>query len=926
VIITRALRLTAGACMLALLAPAELPAQQRSGGTVVGTVRSAVTGEPLTAVTVRVEGTETGTLSDGQGRYILAGVPPGPQTLRAERLGFAAARVPLTVPAGGSVRQDILLAQSALQVEGITVTADAAGRAQGELGTASVVGREAIAAQTATTLAGILELIPGVSLSAPGLAGVQQIALRAAPTGSASTTQLASFGTLIVVDGVPLSNNANLQTFGPRGTVGFPTSADGGLDLRRIAASSIERVEVLRGIPSARYGDLTQGAILVETRTGAVEPEVSLQFDEQTLTVSSVAGREWRGQGVAGGFDLARYHLAPGQTPDIANRLSGQLAHRAAFGPAGRLTLDTRLALHHLLEDQPERPDVQPGLKRERSDQGLRLSERASLRLGGNARMQMTASFEAGRQRGFLQHRVSSGVLPFTERTDEGRSIGYHIGGVYLTQLRLEGEPRNLYGRLEVEAPFEFLRAEHDFRSGLELRREWNAGAGYQFDVSRPPQVSAGGIRGYDRPRRFDAVPALPISAIYLDDRMRWMLPGDMPLVVQGGLRGEVLHEPGSWFTERRDVSLQPRFNAELSPRGWLRLRGGWGRTAKVPSLNRLAPAPEYYDLVNVNWYTDDPAERLAVLTTFIRSSHNPELGFARGEKAEAGVEMGFGRSAFSLVAFDETVRGAVGVSPQPGWLPLHRYELSDSTIGTGRRPDIIDPPAGTDTVPILVGVPVNNTRIHSRGLEATATFPEVPFLRLRVQAQGAWISTTQSADALDFGSVTRYSEFQRTPSIRRIPVWEDRVFEGARALATYRIIHHQPAAGLVITATIQHNFLDENRDVLGTDSLAYVGYLTRDGEVVRVPAERRGDPEFADLRFPRTGFFQDASAPPTWMMNLQVSKTLPMNGRLSFWAFNAMDRRGMFPEQNVRARLYPARRFGIEVVISPSAMLREAR
>jgi outer membrane receptor protein involved in Fe transport len=914
------------ALALCLLSAAPLAAQQRSAGTVVGTVHDGASGEPLAAVTVRVEGTEVGTLSDAQGRFVLTGVPPGPQTLRAERLGYAPARVPLTVPPGGSVRQDIRLASSALEVEGITVTADATGRAQGELGTASVVGREAIAAQTATTLAGILELVPGVALSPPGLGGVQQIGLRASPTSSPTTAQLASFGTLIVVDGVPLSNNANLQTFGPRATLSFPTSANGGLDLRRIAASSIERVEVLRGIPSARYGDLTQGAILVETRTGAIEPELSVQFDAQTMTVNSVAGREWRGHGVAGGFDVSRYRLAPGSTPDIASRLSGQLSHRAAFGEDDRLVLDTRFSYHHLLEDQPERPDISPGLVRERRDQGFRLSERARLRLGGDARLQLTGAFEAGSQRGFVQHRVSSGITPFTERVDEGLSVGYHVGGVYLTQLYLDGEPRNLYSRLEAEFPFGLLRADHELRSGMELRREWNAGAGYQFDVARPPQVSTGGIRGYDRPRRFDAVPALPISAFYVDDRVRWMLPGQMPLTVQAGVRAEVLHEPGSWFTQVRDATLQPRLNAELAPAGWLRLRGGWGRTAKVPSLDRLAPAPEYYDLVNVNWYTDDPAERLAVLTTFIRSGQNPELGFARGEKAEGGVELGFGRSAFALVAFDERVTGAVGNQPQPGWLPRHRYELSDSTIGDGRRPEIVVPPAGADTIPVMVNVPSNNTHVHSRGLEATATFPEIPFLRLRLQAQGVWMRTTQRTDDLDFGPPSRFSDFQRTQSIQRIPFWEDRVREGESGIATYRLIHHQPGAGLVITATVQHNVHDESRDVLGTDSLAYIGYLTRDGETVLVPEERRGAPEFADLRFPRSGFFQNAGAPPTWMMNLQVSKTLPMNGRLSFWAFNALDTRGVFAEADVSQRLYPPRRFGLEVVLAPAAVLRRRR
>src|SRR5690606_29959788 len=99
----------------------------------------------------------------------------------------------------------------ALEQEAIVVTADPVGRARGELGTASVVGREAIANQVAISLRGVLELVPGVAMTTPGLSGVQQVGLRAAPTTAAAAGEFAAFGTLIIVDGVPMSNNANLQ-------------------------------------------------------------------------------------------------------------------------------------------------------------------------------------------------------------------------------------------------------------------------------------------------------------------------------------------------------------------------------------------------------------------------------------------------------------------------------------------------------------------------------------------------------------------------------------------------------------------------------------------------------------------------------------------------------------------------------------------
>ena len=126
--------------------------------------------------------------------------------------------------------------------------------------------------------------------------------------------------------------------------------------------------------------------------------------------------------------------------------------------------------------------------------------------------------------------------------------------------------------------------------------------------------------------------------------------------------------------------------------------------------------------------------------------------------------------------------------------------------------------------------------------------------------------------------------------------------------MVTYRVIHHQPELGLVLTTTIQHNITDEFVDEAAYDSLAFAGYITRRGELVRVPEADRGLPEYQDLRVPRAGTVRARRASPAdWMLSFQVSKTLPLNGQINLWFFNAFDRRGV-GGPNVRPRLYPDR------------------
>jgi hypothetical protein len=90
----------------------------------------------------------------------------------------------------------------------------------------------------------------------------------------------------------------------------------------------------------------------------------------------------------------------------------------------------------------------------------------------------------------------------------------------------------------------------------------------------------------------------------------------------------------------------------------------------------------------------------------------------------------------------------------------------------------------------------------------------------------------------------------------------------------------------------------------------------------VPVPAERRTDPEFADLRRARAGLVSQPRVAADWIFSLQVSKTLPLDGRLSFYAFNAFDRVGRYGTGPRATRLFPAVRFGLDVSMPAAAML----
>ncbi len=927
-------------CILLLFAPALLAAQQRAphGVTITGRVTVAATAEPVPNALVALEAGAPATRTDSVGRYQLVGVPPGPQVLIVRSIGFAPTRVPLTVGTEGTITRDVSLARSALTLQRVTVTAEPTGRARGELGTASVIDRDAIANQSATSLAGVLELTPGVAVAPPGLDGVQQFSIRTAPipTGGPASplgpgaADLASFGTAIIMDGVPLSNNANLQSAGPRAELVLPSSAGGGIDLRRIPASTLERVEVIRGIPSARWGDLTQGAVIVDTRAGEVAPELVARYDPATVEASFVGGHAMAGglQALSGTFDIARTRASP-LRDDRASRVDAHVAHRWSSAPvtgaadaALPWVLDSRADFSQLYADNPEEPNVLPGYANASHDRSLRLNERLSGPGPRGTHFALTGALDVTQQRGFTQSLMTRGAQPFTDRLTSGRAIGHFIGGQYLADVKIDGTPWLLYSRAELTAAPRRFGFDHHLTAGGELRREWNAGAGFQYDVEFPPQSFFNGVAGFDRPRRYDAAPPVPTSGWYLDDRLLRIFPHNVSLEVQGGLRADVLHRGRWWLSKSRDAVLEPRLTAQLSPRPWLRLRGGIGNTAKLPSLGALSPPPEYYDVVNVNWYTSDPVERLAVLTTFLRNPTNADLGWSVSHQREAGVEVDVGHTGgvISVVAYRNTVMGGAGFASIPDVITREHYALSDSTIGTGQPPTIVEPATSVDTLPIIINRPSNDLTLLTRGVEMTAFFPEVTAIRTQLAVQGSWARSWFSVADIQF-SQSQIDGIQLQSNIARIPYWQGFERFGERSLVTWRVIHHQPRLGLVITAVVQQDLKQVSRDIGATDTLAFVGYLTRDGQLVPVPPGDRTLPQYADIRRARVGLLpQPAAAPGDWLLSLQVAKTLPGDGRLSLYAFNVLNRVGQYERAGSTARLYPSVRFGLEVTLPGGA------
>ncbi len=120
------LLLSAALILLAFTPPVVLA---QGFGSVSGKVTDATTGDPLPGANVVVEGTSIGVAADRDGRFILARVRAGVQTLEASFLGYEASTVQVIVEALTTVTQNFGLSTAELSPGEITVLGV---RAQGQ--------------------------------------------------------------------------------------------------------------------------------------------------------------------------------------------------------------------------------------------------------------------------------------------------------------------------------------------------------------------------------------------------------------------------------------------------------------------------------------------------------------------------------------------------------------------------------------------------------------------------------------------------------------------------------------------------------------------------------------------------------------------------------------------------------------------------
>ena len=250
-----------------------------------GTIKAKSDGTPVEYATITLKECELWAITDNKGRFAIKNVPSGSVTLTVRCLGFATFTTKVNVSAG-MPHIDISLNDDNLKLNEVEVVAKRKGDA---VTTSYTIDRLALDNRQALNLGDIMSLLPGGKTWNSSLLRDTRIALRS----SGGEMGNASFGTAIEVDGVRLDNNAT-----PGETLGAGT--------RTLSTANIESVEVLTGVPSVEYGDLSNGVVKVNTRRGKSPFIVEAKLNQNTRQLALSKGVDLGGK--MGLFNFSMEH------------------------------------------------------------------------------------------------------------------------------------------------------------------------------------------------------------------------------------------------------------------------------------------------------------------------------------------------------------------------------------------------------------------------------------------------------------------------------------------------------------------------------------------------------------------------------------------------------------------------------------------
>lgn len=912
-----------------------------------GTILDTETNETLPSVVINIKELNLWTTSDGKGNFEFKNLNPGNYTLIVSCLGYES--YSLTIKVDRDIeRYKLKLKATSLALSEVTVTAKE-GR---QMNSSSEIGKTALDHLQSTSLSDVMQLLPGSVTSNPNLTAINKISIRDI-SGNDATNAL---GTAIIVDGAKLSNDANLQS--NSSTSAFSTTSGTGIDARQVPVDNVESVEVIRGVASAEYGDMTSGAVIVRTRAGKSPLEIRFKTDPEIKQVSVGKGFSL---GESNGFlnidGEYAYALNDVRTPSKSfNRLTAQVGYSNIFNRDGR-QFSFNVKLNGLIARDGYEKDPDQSIEEifEAEEQQIKLNLYGNWMVNNSWLTNIAYSFSGsyGRQYNREKEWETPGRVPSISALESGEYVVNLLPYEYFSDMEIEGKPVYLNGKISANVANNYNSLFNKFMLGVEWTSKGNEGKGRTFDEQFIPSQ-------HMRPRSFKDIPYVHEYTIFAEDKVSVPI-GKGSLELSAGVRLTNIEAEGVDY----DMAVDPRFNARLlflnkphNRQGWQQIafRGGWGILSKMPGLSYLYPEDSYTDKSSFSYNDEANNYSFAVMTTQVDKTNNPDLKLPKSTNMEIGLDLKFLGITANIVYFNEKLKN--GFSSTGAARPYY-YKEFKSVTESGKTMTWRDGEILVDNKEVGYTIretfstyqrPGNGITMDKWGLEYSFDFGKITPISTSIIVNGAYFYNKKINNELyaayrtgslgslkDYPFVCYYAGSSSSSGSNGT--------KSQRFNTDIRLVTHLPKLRLVVTLSGQCIWIDKTQRLAeynGRDIRYYVdsgnniidgsdpdkilnicvdpiSYMDLAGVMHPFTEAERQNPNFVDcIQKSRPTFFMTDTQDPYFLLNVRLTKEIGRLASVAFYANNFTNSkpRRYYPSGGYYLRLNTDISFGAELKI----------
>ena len=711
--------------------------------TLKGTISDDIHGLPLEYAGIMLfrDGTAIhGAMADENGKFEISGIKKGPYTITTSYTGYNNYRKFIEISTDTIINIQMSTSENAL--DEVIITASESRKAT----SSSIIDETAMRHLQPSSFTDLLELLPGGKSIDPDMSGINSIKLREA---SNSVEDISSLGVSFVIDGVTQNNDANMQ-YMPGTLLGSNLSnVSKGVDMRTIPTDNIESVEIIRGIPSVEYGDLTGGTVIINRKKTESPYTARFKADQKSMLFS--AGKGFRldneGRNILN-FDV---NYLDAKANPVDNRqnytrftTSARYSGHNRYGSRLKMQWNASADYTGSFDDIKHDKDANAAIDAFKSNyNSMAIAGKWTLLFPSSSFIKEIKTGMSFKQEWDYMNEVRSvsidrpTAIPMSNK--EGEADGIYLPYQYIADMTIDGKP--LYANANMRTKFSAKHGifEHRIMAGVDWNLMKNLGDGQIYNPARPLNWST-----TVRPRRYKDIPSIQNFSAYAEEDFH-IYAGRHHFNITAGLRLQSLLGLDKAYSMNGKVYADPRFNMQWdSPTAgdWkFSLSGGLGWMSKMPTQAQLFPDAKYVDIVELNYYSVAPEDRRVYLMTYKWDNTNYELEPSRNLKWEIRADISYKGNRLSATYFRERMDNAFSSSSYYRILPYKRYD--DPTLATFSRDTLIDTYS-------CVG---NDNRVRKEGVEFQFVSKRIELLKTRVTINGAWFKTIYSTASTQYRS-----------------------------------------------------------------------------------------------------------------------------------------------------------------------------